>query len=127
MTQAQGIDHYGVLKAVPPGVIAVVSLWVVMADGIFWGMAAHAQRLDPWLCAVEGLALAMALAAAADSLVLRLALAILSASIFGAMIFSFCGLLGFAILVGAQVGLMHYCALKILAPRVRKLKTRLFT
>jgi hypothetical protein len=125
MAQPRGIDQYGVLKAVPPRVVAVVSLWVVLADGVFWGMAAHAQRIDPWLCALEGMALALALAAAADSLVLRLALSLLSAGIFGAMIYSFCSLIGFAVLVGAQVGLMHYCALTVLGPRIRKLKARL--
>ncbi len=125
MAQRRGIDQYGVLKAVPPRVVAVVSLWVLVADGVFWGMAAHAQHIDPWLCTLEGMALALALAAAADSLVLRLALALLSAGIFGAMIYSFCGLIGFAVLVGAQVGLMHYCALTVLGPRIRKLKARL--
>ena len=113
------------MKAVPPRVLFVVSLWVVMADGIFWGMASHAQRIDPWLCALEGLALTIALAAAADWLVLRTILGILSGAVFGLMIFSFCGLFGFAMLVGAQVALMHYCALTVLAPRIRNLKSRL--
>ncbi len=125
MRQLEGIDHYGVLKAVPPRVVAAVSLWVVLADGIFWAMAARAQRIDGALCALEGLALALALTAAADSLVLRLALGILTAGIFGAMIYSFCGLTAFSILVGVQVGLMHYCALTVLGPRVRRLKHRL--
>ena len=125
MIRTAGVHHYGVLKAVPPGVVAVVSLWVVLADGIFWGMAAHALRIDPWLCALEGLALALALTAAADSLVLRLLVAILTAVVFGAMIFSFCALTGFSVLVGAQVGLMHYCALTILGPRIKKIKQRI--
>ncbi len=125
MAQLSGIDQYGVLKAVPPRVVAVVSLWVVLADGIFWGMAAHAQHIEARICVIEGLALCLALAAAADSFVLRLSLAILSAAIFGAMIFSFCGLIAFAILVAAQVGLMQYCALAVLGPRIQNLKTRL--
>jgi hypothetical protein len=125
MAQLSGIDQYGVLKAVPPRVVAVVSLWVVLADGIFWGMAAHAQHIEARICVIEGLALCLALVAAADSFVLRLSLAILSAAIFGAMIFSFCGLIAFAVLVAGQVGLMHYCALTVLGPRVRRFKARL--
>ena len=122
MTASGGIDQYGVLKPVPPRVLAMVSLWVLIADGIFWGMSVSTLHVSEWICIAQGLLLCGSLILLSRWPALRIAVSLIATAIFGKIIYSFCGLLGFTALVALQIGLMHYCALTVLAPWLRKLK-----
>jgi hypothetical protein len=122
---ATGYEDLGVLRTVTPRVLQFMSFWVFCADGIFWGMAMHAVHSALWICVVEALGVSAALAVLSMWQILSVLASLIAAGIFGALIYSFCGLAGFAVVVAIQVGLMHYCAFLVVSKVVAPLRSRL--
>jgi hypothetical protein len=115
MNRDASITKFGVMLELPPQLLYAGAVWVCVADGIFlalWLLSTYVPTLG---CLAAGAALPALLILVSQSRAISTSLSLVSACIYGALVFSFSGIAGLSILVAGQVGLMHYCAFRILA------------
>jgi hypothetical protein len=108
------IRNQGLLSEVPPVVLYYGALWVLLADGIFAGMAAYARTgRSAWgLAAAVGTS--VVLAPVALSRLASWTMSIAAAAVFGGLIYSVSALPLLGVIVTIQIGLMHLVAFAIL-------------
>jgi hypothetical protein len=121
---ARRSQGYGVFAEISPRLLSIGAVWVLAADGVFTGMALRGGHVEAILCAVGAVLLVGLLVLTSASHVLVIIASLASAGIFGDVMLHITGLLGFSLLIAFEIGVMHYCALRILARMRQDLHAR---
>lgn len=111
------VRQQGLLAEIPLNVLWVGSLWVLMADGIFAGMALYARNFGAWQSIALALLIWAALCVAVFSRIASSAISLVAALVFGGLIYRISAIATLAVVVLLQIGLMHFVACAILRSR----------
>jgi hypothetical protein len=102
------------LAEISPTVLLYGSVWVLVADGIFAGMAAFARTHHLWLGAGCTVVCVCVLLLASRPKPVALAMSLLLALLYAGLIYRISRIVLLAVVVLLQIGLMHYVAFSIL-------------
>jgi len=111
------VRNQGLLAEVPPVVLFYGSIWVLVADGIFAGMATFARTHRIWESLLVGFAIVAALGTSIPSRPVFVIFSVTAAGVFGGLIYRISAIPLLAIVVAIQIGLMHFVAFSILRSR----------
>jgi hypothetical protein len=112
--------NQGVLAEVSPIVLYYGSIWVLIADGIFAGLAVSAREQSLLLGILAALATSIGLLPVAVSRLASWSASVAAALVYGTLIYFISAIPLLAAIVLIQIGLMHYVAFAILATHWRE-------